>query len=212
MTKFKQDDNVARTLNNHRRPDRSTTCLIEDEYPVQLRADRSGGLPKKRPPGPMAMKAASWSFWYSNIDVRDDRIAFFATHLDKGTPRRRIQPARPDARHQRARCPPRRRRCTRPAIRAESERCAGGGSAVRAESFLSPPAPLPASLGERGVRQVRIFLWRHQHSIFRLPSPPAKRGEGPGEREISVSRTTLVIAPRRQRSPPSPSSSAQLPC
>ena len=32
----------------------------------------------------MSEEVVEWSYWWSAVDVRDDRIAFFARHLAKG--------------------------------------------------------------------------------------------------------------------------------
>jgi len=48
--------------------------LIEDPYPSGCEVTERG----------MSEDVVEWSYWWSAIDVRDDRVAFFARHLSKG--------------------------------------------------------------------------------------------------------------------------------
>jgi uncharacterized protein YfaS (alpha-2-macroglobulin family) len=52
-----------------------TYVLIEDAYPAGCEPAERGGN---------EMEEGEWSGWYSQRDVRDDRIAFFARMLSKG--------------------------------------------------------------------------------------------------------------------------------
>lgn len=49
--------------------------LIEDPFPAGCEVAERGD----------ASEVADWNYWWSSVDVRDDRIAFFARHLDKGS-------------------------------------------------------------------------------------------------------------------------------
>jgi hypothetical protein len=48
--------------------------LIEDPFPAGCEVTERGG----------ASETVEWGYWYSSVDVRDDKIAFFARTLQKG--------------------------------------------------------------------------------------------------------------------------------
>jgi uncharacterized protein YfaS (alpha-2-macroglobulin family) len=75
--KFKQNDNVRVRL-TVTAPRDIDYVLIEDAFPSNCEASERGTEES-------IVEEGGWSHWYSNVDVRDDRIAFFATHLPKGT-------------------------------------------------------------------------------------------------------------------------------
>jgi uncharacterized protein YfaS (alpha-2-macroglobulin family) len=52
-----------------------TYVLIEDAYPSGCEVTERGE----------ADESTEWNYWYSGVDVRDDRIAFFARTLKAGT-------------------------------------------------------------------------------------------------------------------------------
>ena len=52
--------------------------LIEDPFPSGCEVTERGTAEEE-------MRGDHWGYWYSNVDVRDDRIAYFARTLTKGT-------------------------------------------------------------------------------------------------------------------------------
>jgi hypothetical protein len=73
VNQLNQGDHIRVRLNLNAPRDMSYV-MIEDEFP-------SGCEPTERGSDEMT---DDWSFWYSQCDVRDDRIAFFARTLTKG--------------------------------------------------------------------------------------------------------------------------------
>ena len=76
---FKQDEQVRVRL-KITAPRDIDYVLIEDEFPSNLEVTERGTAEEAT----VYTEGADWSYWYNNVDVRDDRIAFFATHLTKG--------------------------------------------------------------------------------------------------------------------------------
>jgi uncharacterized protein YfaS (alpha-2-macroglobulin family) len=52
-----------------------TYVLIEDPFPAGCEVTERG----------TADETTDWSYWWSSVDIRDDRIAFFARSMPKGT-------------------------------------------------------------------------------------------------------------------------------
>ena len=55
----------------------SSYVLIEDTFPSGAEVTERGTADEEETGG-------DWNFWYDHVDVRDDRIAFFARKLPKG--------------------------------------------------------------------------------------------------------------------------------
>jgi hypothetical protein len=75
--RFRQGDSVRVRL-TVTAPRDVAYVLIEDRFPSNLEVTERGSAEE-------VVDEGGWSYWYSSVDVRDDRIAFFATSLTKGT-------------------------------------------------------------------------------------------------------------------------------
>jgi uncharacterized protein YfaS (alpha-2-macroglobulin family) len=71
--RFKQGDRLIVRL-TVKVPQEVSYVLIEDPYPSGFEVTERG----------MSDEVVVWSYWWSAIDVRDDKIAFFARSLTKG--------------------------------------------------------------------------------------------------------------------------------
>jgi uncharacterized protein YfaS (alpha-2-macroglobulin family) len=69
---LKNGDNIRVTLHIHNPMDASYV-LIEDPFPAGCEVQQRGTIDDE-----------SWSFWYSNVDVRDNKVAFFAAKMPHG--------------------------------------------------------------------------------------------------------------------------------
>ena len=75
-TKFSQGDTVrVRLVVEAEQP--LEYVLLEDRFPSGFEPNARGTLEEEDSYG-------EWSFWYSHVDVRDDRLALFARRLEKG--------------------------------------------------------------------------------------------------------------------------------
>ena len=75
-TKFSQGDTVrVRLIVEADQP--LEYILLEDRFPSGFEPNARGTLEEEDTYG-------EWRFWYSHIDVRDDRVALFARRLEKG--------------------------------------------------------------------------------------------------------------------------------
>ena len=75
-TKFAQGDTVrVRLIVETDQP--LEYILLEDRFPSGFEPNARGTLEEEDTYG-------EWRFWYSHIDVRDDRVALFARRLEKG--------------------------------------------------------------------------------------------------------------------------------
>jgi uncharacterized protein YfaS (alpha-2-macroglobulin family) len=75
--RFRQGDRLRVRLTITAERDASYV-VIEDAFP-------SGAEVTERGTAEEEVTDGSWGFWYDHVDVRDDRIAFFARSLPKGT-------------------------------------------------------------------------------------------------------------------------------